>query len=642
MNYQPVIGLEIHCELKTRTKMFCSCKNDSDETQPNLNICPICMGHPGTLPVINKKAVEMVIKTGLALNCKIAKETYFERKNYFYPDLPKGYQVSQYAVPLCAGGYLEIPNTNRRIRITRIHLEEDTGKLLHSPNEDYSLIDFNRAGVPLMELVTEPDIQSAKEARQFAQELQLILRYLGISDADMEKGQMRVEVNISLSNITRIKSNEARIPNESQIVLKEESYKLMGLLFEVHRKLGSVYKEKNYQDAIEEILKRERIPYKREEKITLKFENLEISNFFADFIIDKKILLEVKVKKFITQNDIRQTLRYIKSANLPLGIIVNFRHDKLEYKRLINPAFDFNSLSFVQNSGALGVKVEIKNLNSFQAVEKASEYEIKRQSEILNRGEKVIQETRGWDGVKGKTFSQRIKEEANDYRYFPEPDLPPLQTTSYKTQATKNMPELPQQKRERFQKEYNLGRKETEVLIQNKELADYFEKVASELKDWAKTKKISQDKIPSLIKLATNYLETDLLGLMRQQTTNNKQQTTNFGDLKITPENFAELMTILWQEEISSRAGKDVLLQMFKTGADPTYIIDDKKLRQVSDEGQIEEIVKKIIKENSKPVEDYKKGKENALQFLVGQIMKETKGRANPDKAREILKSLLK
>jgi aspartyl-tRNA(Asn)/glutamyl-tRNA(Gln) amidotransferase subunit B len=444
----------------------------------------------------------MVIKTGLALNCKIAKETYFERKNYFYPDLPKGYQISQYAVPLCQGGYLEIPGTNRKIWITRVHLEEDTGKLTHcNDNDTYSLIDFNRSGVPLMELVTEPDIRSPQEARQFAQELQLILRYLGVSDADMEKGQMRVEVNISL---TSANENSRKFTN----------------------KIGG-------------------------------------------------------------------------------------------------------------NSRLLGTKVEIKNLNSFRAVEKASEYEIKRQSRILERGEKVIQETRGWLDVKGKTVSQRIKEEANDYRYFPDPDLPPLQATSYKLQATKNMPELPQQKRDRFQKEYGLNPKETEILVQNKELADYFENVISELKYWAKIKEVSRDKVSSLVKLAVNYLESDLLGIM-------KEKNTPIKDLKITPENFAELITILWQGEISSRAGKDVLLEMFKTGADPTYIIKDKNLKQVSDEKAIEGIVKKIIKENPKPVEDYKKGKENALQFLVGQVMKESKGKANPDKAREILKSLLK
>jgi GxxExxY protein len=444
MKHVPIIGLEIHTELKTATKMFCSCKNDPKETRPNINICPICMGHPGTLPVINKNAVELVIKTGLALNCKINKETYFERKNYFYPDLPKGYQISQNQLPLCKDGYLDIPAKSyleagklKRIRINRIHLEEDTGKLIHPEGTDYSLIDFNRAGVPLMELVTEPDIRSAKEAGNFARELQLILRYLNVSNADMEKGQMRIEVNISLSNRRRMRTNESRIPNESRIVLKDESYKLMGLLFEIHKKLGPIYKEKNYQDAIEEILKREKIPYEREKKIILKFENLKVSDFFADFVIDNKILLEVKAKRFITKDDIRQASRYIKSMNLPLAIIANFKRKKLEYKRVINPvfgnnsfgenSFEKNSISFEENSrNTLGTKVEIKNLNSIRSVEKAIEFEIKRQTELLEKGEKIVQETRGWHDIRQETFSQREKEESHDYRYFPEPDLPPL------------------------------------------------------------------------------------------------------------------------------------------------------------------------------------------------------------------------
>jgi len=280
MKYISTIGLEIHAELKTNTKMFCSCKNDSKEKKPNFNICPICMGHPGALPTINKKAVELVIKTGLALNCKINEETFFERKNYFYPDLTKGYQISQYQTPLTKDGYLEIKKNKqekKRIRINRIHLEEDTGKLLHPKGADYSLIDFNRVGVPLMELVTEPDIFSAKEAGNFARELQLILRYLDASNADMEKGQMRVEVNISLS----------------------------------------------------------------------------------------------KTKE-------------------------------------------------------LGTKVEIKNLNSIKSVEKSIEFEIKRQTELLEKKEKIIQETRGWHDIRQETFSQREKEESHDYRYFPEPDLPPI------------------------------------------------------------------------------------------------------------------------------------------------------------------------------------------------------------------------
>jgi len=279
MSYFPTVGLEIHAELKTKSKMFCSCLNDPDEKQANINICPICTAHPGVLPVINKEAVRKVIKTGLALNCQIPEYSKFDRKNYFYPDLPKGYQISQLYMPFCENGFLEI--NSRKIKIREIHLEEDTGRLVHPQGADYSLVDFNRAGIPLMELVTEPDIHSAKEARRFAEELRLIFRYLNVSDADMEKGEMRVEANISLS-----KTNK------------------------------------------------------------------------------------------------------------------------------------------------LGTKVEIKNLNSFRAVEKGIEYEIKRQSEILEKGEKVIQETRGWHDTKQITVSQREKEEAHDYKYFPEPDLPILHIRS--------------------------------------------------------------------------------------------------------------------------------------------------------------------------------------------------------------------
>jgi len=359
MNYTPKIGLEIHVELKTHSKMFCSCKNDSQEKEPNVNICPICLGHPGTLPVINKEAVRKVIKTGIALNCKIAPWSFFERKNYFYPDLPKGYQISQYANPLCKEGFLIIPSNNKKIRIRRIHLEEDTAKLIHPEGQNYSLLDFNRAGIPLMELVTEPDMESAKEAKEFARELQLILRYLEVSDADMEKGQMRVEANVSLSQIPNLKSQ------------------------------------------------------------------------------------------------------------------------------------------------SLGTKVEIKNLNSFKAVERAIEYEIKRQKEILEGGGGVIQETRGWDEKKGVTFPQREKEEAHDYRYFPEPDLPPMEFNKDFILDVKNqLPELPFEKRERFQQEYNLSSKIIEILISNKDLSEYFEKTTSELFEWAKEKNISKENYQKLVQMA--------------------------------------------------------------------------------------------------------------------------------------------
>ncbi len=476
--FYPTIGLEIHVELKTKTKMFCSCLNDPQEKHPNVNICPICLGHPGTLPVINEEAVKKVIKVGLALNCEISKISFFERKNYFYPDLPKGYQISQYQTPLCKNGFLEIDG--RKIRIRRIHLEEDTGRLLHEKN--YSLVDFNRAGVPLMELVTEPDIKSAKEARKFAQELQLILRYLGVSDADMEKGQMRIEANVSLSK----KENE------------------------------------------------------------------------------------------------------------------------------------------------LGTKVEIKNLNSFKAVEEAIEYEIKRQTEILKNKKKVIQETRGWDDVKKRTFSQREKEEAKDYRYFPEPDLPPLEITPQMIASIQaEIPELPQQRRERFKREYQLDEKSIEVFVQQKELGEFFEKVISELPP-----NLNQKDLLAMIKLSANYILSDLLGLLKEKKVTDES-------FLITPENFAEFVTLIYEGKISSKIAKLVLEEMFKTGKDPDVIIEEKQLVLIQGEDELKEIVKKVISENQKAVSDFKSGKKEAIQFLIGQVMAKTKGRAHPQKAREILLKIL-
>jgi aspartyl-tRNA(Asn)/glutamyl-tRNA(Gln) amidotransferase subunit B len=364
MTYKPTVGLEIHVELKTDSKMFCKCANNVMEKRPNFNICSVCTGQPGTLPLANKKAIEFVVKAGLALNCAINKFSKFDRKNYFYPDLPKGYQISQYDKPLCKEGYLDIPiwdekkvseksQSNflkedakfKRIRITRIHLEEDTGKLMHPDGADYSLADYNRAGAPLMELVTEPDIASSGEAKKFCQDLQLIFRYLDISDADMEKGQMRCEVNISMSDTDK-----------------------------------------------------------------------------------------------------------------------------------------------------LGTKAEIKNLNSFRAVEKSIEYEIIRQRKILEAGEKIIQETRGWDANKEVTFSQRAKEEAHDYRYFPEPDLPPIdfeEKSIINIEAIRTrLPELPAIKRKRFACEYKLPVSDIEVLVSNKKLAQYFEETISELKSWNSDKKL--------------------------------------------------------------------------------------------------------------------------------------------------------
>ncbi len=482
MPYIPTIGLEIHIELNTKSKMFCSCKNDSDERQPNINICPICTAQPGTLPVINKEGIRKAIKTGLALNCQISEYSKFDRKNYFYPDLPKGYQISQYDKPLCVGGFLELDG--KKIRFMRVHLEEDTARLVHPEGTDHSLVDFNRAGIPLMELVTEPDITSAKEAREFAQELHLIMHYLDVSDADMEKGQMRVEVNISLS-------------------------------------------------------KKER---------------------------------------------------------------------------------------------ELGTKVEIKNLNSFRSVERGIEYEIQRQTELLEKGEKIIQETRGWDDAKEITVSQREKEEAHDYRYFPEPDLPPLHhLKEFITERSSDIsnrpfvidairaeiPELPQQKRERLKREYQLDKKSVEIFVYNKDLGERFENLKSYL-----DKVKPEEKKLNLIKLSSDLLIN-----------------TKAKDYNIPPNNFFQLVTIIADGRISSTVAKTILQDIISKN--PLDVIKEKKLEQISDTGELEKIIKEVIKNNPKVVENYKKGKVASFQFLIGQIMAQTKGRANPQIARDILKKIL-
>jgi len=484
MKYIPTIGLEIHVELKTKSKMFCSCKNDPLEKRPNFNICPVCTAQPGSLPVANEEAIKKTIKTGLALNCAIPEKSKFDRKNYFYPDLPKGYQISQYDMPFCSKGYLEVDG--EKIRITRVHLEEDTGRLIH--DKDGSLVDLNRAGMPLMELVTEPDIVSGKQAKAFAEELRLILRYLEVSDANMEKGQMRVEVNISLS--------------------KDKS---------------------------------------------------------------------------------------------------------------------------------LGTKVEIKNLNSFKSVEKSIDYEIKRQAETLDNKEEIVQETRGWDEKKQVTVSQREKEQAHDYRYFPEPDIPTivLDKEFIKVGTT----ELPSQKRKRLAYEYGIDQKAVEIFVNNKDLGEYFEKVMSELRNWVKEvefdDQVSPEDFLKMTNLAVNYITTDFWSLFGKVSIVELEG-------KVKPENFAELITMIYKGIISSKIAKEVLKQMVKTGADPSHIIEDKGLSQMDDSKELEAVIKDVISKNPKPVEDYKKGKENALQYLAGQVMAATKGRAKPDIVQDLLKKLLK
>lgn len=471
MSYTPVIGLEIHAELHTDTKMFCACKNDPEETRPNVNVCPVCMAHPGTLPVINKKAVEHVLRVGSALGGALAWEyTEFDRKNYFYPDIPKGYQISQYAYPLVSGGALA------GVDITRVHLEEDTATSKHDMSE-YSLVDFNRGGVPLMELVTEPVIPDAETALRFAKELRLLLRALDASEANMEKGQMRVEANIS------------------------------------------VYKE-------------------GEERLS-------------------------------------------------------------------------------------GTKVEVKNLNSFRVVGKAIEYEIKRQIAAREAGEAIVQETRGWDENKGETFSQRKKESSHDYRYFPDPDLPKLVLKEMKDDFHLELPELPWEKRERYMSVYGIKAEDAESYVNSDEMGVYFEKVAELLGGDAEK-----------VKLASNYITSDMVGLHAGR------DTSIFAD--VLPEHVAELVEMAHGGEISSRGAKDILAHMSEKGGNPKEIAEREGLFQKSDEGELSAIVEAIVAREEKAVAEYRAGKEQSMQYLVGQGMRETKGSANPNVLRKMFEEKLK
>lgn len=487
--YEATIGMEVHAELKTASKMFCACKNGLGlETTPNVNVCQVCTAQPGALPVPNAKAIEAVQKVGLALNCALRFHSKFDRKNYFYPDLPKGYQISQYDEPFCEAGTMEIGD--KLFRITRIHLEEDTGKLTHPTGADYTLVDYNRAGVPLMELVTEPDFSTAKDARAFCQKLRQILRYLEVSDADMEKGQMRCEVNISL------------------------------------HKVGE---------------------------------------------------------------------------------------DRLS-----------------------GTKVEIKNLNSFKSVERSIEYEIKRQTEALENGETIVQETRGWDEARSATVSQRKKESAHDYRYFPEPDIPPFVFTGDDIERLKaDLPELPDAKEKRFMTEYGLPQADAVILVEDKETAAYFEAVVSELGAKIDGRETKAD-LNRMIKLAANYFITEVRKYLGED--------RPLASLPISPENYAEFVAIVADGKINSSAAQTVLKEML-SGADgdtdPSHIIDRLNLAQMSDSSELETIVDAILASNAQSITDFKAGKQNAFQYLIGQVMKETKGKANPQLVSEILKKKL-
>ncbi len=489
-SYTPVIGLEIHVQLKTKSKMFCDSPNNPDETVPNKNICEVCAGQPGTLPVVNREALRLGIMVGQALNCEIAEYSKFDRKNYFYPDLPKGYQISQYDRPIAKNGYIEIDLDGRtkRIRIRRAHLEEDAGKNIHPEGLDYSLVDYNRAGTPLLEIVTEPDIESAKEARLFLQELRNIVRYVGAGSADMEKGTMRLEPNISVR-----KPGQQELPN---------------------------------------------------------------------------------------------------------------------------------------------YKVEVKNINSFRFAESAIEYELARQEEELKEGRTPKQVTMGWNEKAGQTVEQRSKEEANDYRYFPEPDLPILHFTPEElAEISASIPELPAQKRKRFKEEYSLPAADTQNLLEWKELTEFFEQLVSEIDEWLEIDRATQNR-GKLIKMAANWCLQDFSALLNAA----KLQPA---DSRVTPENLAELVKLIESGKISVTAGKQIFAKMFEHGGEPERIMEDLGLAQVSDISVIEQAIQAVIASNQKAVADYKAGQQKSFGFLVGMAMKELKGKGNPAVVNEILKKEL-
>ena len=495
-SYQPVIGFEIHVELATKSKMFSSAANNPDEEMPNVNIDEVVTAQPGTLPVANKEAIRMTAIVGLALNSQIDEWSKFDRKHYFYPDLPKGYQISQYDQPIAKNGYLDITvnGKKKRVNITRVHLEEDAGKNIHPEGLPYSLVDYNRAGCALMEIVTEPELQSGEEAYAFLSELRNIVRYLGVSSADMEKGIMRCEPSISV-----------RKPGETTL-----------------------------------------------------------------------------------------------------------------------PKY----------------KVEVKNINSFRFAQSAIDYEIARQTEILKEGGTPKQVTMGWNEKKNETVEQRSKEEANDYRYFPEPDLPVLQfTKEYLSKLHAEMPELPAQKRARFKEEFGLNDADTENLINWKELANYFEEVVSELDEWGKEEgsgtpgRAVSDR-QTFIKQAANWSLQDFSAMLNQK-------QINPVDAHVTPENLAELIKLIQQGKISSAAAKQIFKVMFEKGGEPLSIMQDMGLEQTSAEGAIAAAIDKVISVNEKAVADYKAGQQKSFGFLVGMAMKELKGKGNPQMINDILKKKL-
>lgn len=475
-DYEVVIGLEVHAELSTKTKIYCNCTTQFG-ADPNTHCCPICTGMPGTLPVLNEKVVEYAIKMGLATNCEIAKFSKQDRKNYFYPDLPKAYQVSQYDLPLCEHGYIDIVSdieNKKRIGITRIHIEEDAGKLIHDAFTGDTLVDMNRCAVPLIEIVSEPDIRSAKEAVNYMQTLKSILEYLEICDCKMQEGSLRCDVNLSV------------------------------------RKKGST---------------------------------------------------------------------------------------------------------------EFGTRTETKNLNSFKAIERAIEFETNRQIEEIENGGTIIQETRRFDDAKGIGYAMRSKEDAHDYRYFPEPDLAPIvMSEEYIQNLRDNLPEMPHIKKDRYIKDYELSEYDADQLTASKYTANFFEKATAFCNN---------------PKAVANWIMSDFAKMLNES-------EIEIQESKVTEENLASLIKLIDSGKISSAIAKKVFSEMFNTGEDANKIVEQKGLIQISDEGAIKEIVSKVIEANPKSVSDYHAGKDKALGFLVGQIMKETKGKANPQIVNQLLIELLK
>jgi len=487
--YETVIGLEVHAQLRTASKMFCGCDNMSIDADPNTNICPVCLGMPGMLPVANKKAIEWTYLFGLAVGSEIAEMFNFERKNYFYPDLPKAYQITSSTNPPVIGGSVDVDvdGVVTKVRIHHTHLEEDAGKLIHPNGEKYSLVDLNRAGTPLMEIVSEPDIRSPREASVFLSDLRSILRYLGVSDANMDQGNLRCDANISLR---------------------------------------------------------------------------------------------------------------------PVG----------------------------QNE--LGTKVEIKNMNSFRMIERALDYEIERQTGMLDRGEQIHQETRGWDDGRGVTTGQRSKEEANDYRYFPEPDLPPFVVERGEfdiDEIRSRLPELPKAKCKRFSQEYGLSEADAKQLTSDLEFAQYFERAVATLSDEVLR---TDDLKRASAKKLSNWIVSELIGKMNKS-------NMQLADVKIAPEQITELLIMIEAGTISGKQAKDVFDVMFETGNEPEEIVKESGLGQISDGAELEVIILEVLEKNKKSVEDFAAGKQQAFGFLIGQVMAATRGQANPQMVNKILKEKL-